>query len=179
MSLISTATSRILKVRSMDARDLPRLLQIERQPSSHRWTRKDFMMDLQSSDRGIWVATIQNYVVGFLVYRDVSEVEEEQDEPVRSRASARQQTAAERLPLQIEILHVSVAADWHRRGVGLALVQRFDSALRHPEDCIQAAVPETSLAAQLLLRSAGYKAVRVLRGHFDDEDAYLMERRRV
>jgi ribosomal protein S18 acetylase RimI-like enzyme len=178
MSLITTATSRILKIRSMDARDLPRLLQIERQPKGNRWTRKDFMLDLQSSDRGIWVATIQNYVVGFLVYRDISEVEDEKEEPVRLKASTRRQTDSDREPLQIEILHLSVAADWHRRGVGLTLVQRFDSALRHPEDCIQAAVPETNLAAQLLLRAAGYKAIRVSRSYFHDEDAYLMERRR-
>src|SRR5262249_50848088 len=122
MSLISTATARILKIRSMDARDLPRLLQIEKQPAGHRWTRQDFMVDLQSSDRGIWVATIQNYVVGYLVYRDLSDAEGDSPMTVRERATGRQTEDSERDPLQIEILHVCVAADWHRRGVGQTLV---------------------------------------------------------
>jgi hypothetical protein len=42
---------------------------------------------------------------------------------------------------------------------------------------IRATVPESNLPVQLLLRDAGYKAVRVCRGHFDGEDGYLMERR--
>jgi ribosomal protein S18 acetylase RimI-like enzyme len=61
--------------------------------------------------------------------------------------------------------------------VGQALLKKLEPFLRQPADHIEAAVPETNLSAQLLLRSAGYRALRVLRGYYETEDAYLMERR--
>jgi ribosomal protein S18 acetylase RimI-like enzyme len=70
-----------------------------------------------------------------------------------------------------------VASDWRRQGIARALAKQFEPRpFRQADCCIQAAVPETDLATQLLLRSAGYKAVRVLREYFVNEDAYLMER---
>jgi len=81
-------------------------------------------------------------------------------------------------PLRFEILHIAVAPEHQRLSVGRALLGRFDERLRLPEDCIQATVPESNLSVQLFLRSLGYKALRVLRGYYGDEDAYIMERRR-
>ena len=59
---------------------------------------------------------------------------------------------------------------------GLALVTRFDPRPQEQGPCsLEAAVPEDNLPMQLLLRSVGYKAVRVLRGFHGDEAAYLMQ----
>ena len=35
-------------------------------------------------------------------------------------------------------------------------------------------LPESNLAVQLFLRNAPYRAVRVLRGYYGDEDGYFM-----
>jgi len=42
---------------------------------------------------------------------------------------------------------------------------------------IEAAVPERDMPVQYLLRATGFQAVRVMRGFYGDDDAYLMEKR--
>ena len=79
---------------------------------------------------------------------------------------------------QFELLHLAVTPEWQRNGIGRVLVQRFEDRLIHPGDSIQATVPESNLPVQLFLRRVGYQAVRVLRGYYGEEDAYVMERRR-
>src|SRR5439155_5065998 len=81
-------------------------------------------------------------------------------------------------PTCFNLRHVAVAEKWQRRGVARTLLRHLYQRLRHTEDRIEARVPETRLSAQLLLKDSGYKAVKVLRGYFTDEDAFLMERRR-
>jgi ribosomal protein S18 acetylase RimI-like enzyme len=73
--------------------------------------------------------------------------------------------------------HLYVAPEWRRRGVGRLLVERFASqVLKSTNYNLEAAVAESDLPMQLLLRSAGFRATRILHGHECDEDAYLMER---
>lgn len=181
MSVISDVISRVLKVRSMVAADLPRLLQIEKQPAGARHLRQALPANQPSGDRGVWVATIQNGVVGYLIYQLFTE---QGLPPSKNRI---RKPRADKLievsslePPRVEVLHFFVDADWRRQGIGKALIERFEPKPYQQNDCcIQAAVPESHLPTQLLLRSAGYKAVRVLRGFFIDEDAYLMERNRM
>jgi ribosomal protein S18 acetylase RimI-like enzyme len=171
MSLMSTATTRSMNIRCMEVSDLPRLLQIEKQPPGPRWTRRDFITDLQSNDRGILVAEIRDYVIGYLVYQ-VSPVDGDAELP----SVIGEDPAHPLQPVRISLLHTCVAPEWRRRGVGRKLIERFEPELRQQNDCIAAAVPESNLPAQLLLRSVGYRATEVLRRHFGNEDAYLMER---
>jgi ribosomal protein S18 acetylase RimI-like enzyme len=179
MSVISEIVGRVLKVRAMLPSDLPRLLQIETPSSGTRFLRKDLPANLFSTDRGIWVATIQNHVVGYLVYQLVPEEESANSDLAVARPRGTWGRRNTSLPLlQVELLHLFVSSDWRRRGIGRALVSRFDPRLSKDEAClIQAMVPETNLAAQLLLRSSGYRAVRVSRRYFSDEDAFVMEYR--
>ena len=74
------------------------------------------------------------------------------------------------------IENIAVAPAWQRRGVGRSLIQSLDAKLAQGYDLIAVWVPETCLALQLLLREAGFRAVRVMRHWFEDEDAYLMEK---
>jgi ribosomal protein S18 acetylase RimI-like enzyme len=176
MTVIRAATTHILTIRSMEPGDLPRLLQIEKQTPAPRWAAHQFKVDLRCGDRISLVATIKNYVVGFAIARLASQISGAPGEvPAVPRAAG---ADAPLPPVQLTLLHMAVAGDWLRRGVASTLLKQFEPFLRQPNDFIEAAVPETNLAAQLLLRSAGYRAVRVLRGFYPDEDAYLMERRR-
>jgi ribosomal protein S18 acetylase RimI-like enzyme len=81
-------------------------------------------------------------------------------------------------PRRFELVHIAVAAEYQRGGVGKSLMARLEELLARPDDCVQAAVPESNLAVQLFLRSLGYKAVRVLHGYYGAEDGYAMEWRR-
>jgi ribosomal-protein-alanine N-acetyltransferase len=175
MSVIRTATTQILTVRSMEPGDLPRLLQIEKQSPVPRWTSRQFKADLRCTDRINLVATIKSYVVGFTISQLLCEFDPALAEVV---PTGDDKTAAPPPPVLVSILHLAVASDWQRRGVGQAMLRKLDPFLRQPADRIEAAVPETNLPAQLLLRSVGYRALRVLRGYFGADDAYLMERRR-
>jgi ribosomal protein S18 acetylase RimI-like enzyme len=175
MNLTRATTHRTLTIRSMELRDLPRLLQIEKQTGAPRWTQYHFKTVLQAGDRINLVATIKNCVVGFAVSRLVSDTDLPGEETGFELGGTRGVVSP---VVYLRLLHLAVAADWRRQGIGYTLVKQFEQFLRLPEDIIRCAVPETNLPLQLLLRKGGYRAVRVLRGFNASEDAYLMERYR-
>jgi ribosomal protein S18 acetylase RimI-like enzyme len=175
MNAIRAATTRMLTVRSMEPRDLPRLVHIEKLTPTPRWTQNHFKTDLQAPDRINLVATVKNYVVGFVISRLISASDTPQGGADR-RGEADGNTDPD--AVFINLLHLAVAPDWRRRGVASTLLAQLEQFLREPHDSIRAAVPEGNLPIQLALRSGGYKALRVLRGFYTTEDAYLMERRR-
>jgi ribosomal protein S18 acetylase RimI-like enzyme len=177
MNVLRATTTRMLTVRPLEAGDLPRLLQIEQQAPVPRWTQLHLKTDLRAGDRINLVAAIRDYPVGYAIAQLVSPLDPLAAE---ARTAARPSPRSTVPPplVHLQLLHIAVASDWARRGIGQTLVQQFDPFLRQPDDLIQAAVPETNLPAQLLLRSAGYRAQRVLYACYGSEDAYLMERRR-
>jgi ribosomal-protein-alanine N-acetyltransferase len=149
-----------LTLRWMIRRDLPHLLHIHHQTPALPLSAHDLLTISRSVDTGICVAEVRDRVVGFLIYRVALPTEMEPDVELGT--------------MRITLLNVAVAPAWQRQGVGRALIERFKNKLSGPQDHIEAVVPESNLAAQLLLRETGFKAVRILRGHFDDEDGYLM-----
>jgi ribosomal protein S18 acetylase RimI-like enzyme len=159
----------------MVASDLPRLLQIEKQPQGSRLIRHA-MPTTRSSNRGVWVATLQSHMVGYLVYQ----ISPPHEVTARERMAAMKDTSAavnKEQPLSVDVLHLFVSAEWRRRGIGCALVERFDPRPKPQQGCrIQAAVPESDLSMQLLMRKAGFRAECILREYYLAEDAYLMER---
>src|SRR5262249_11298081 len=86
--------------------------------------------------------------------------------------------AASGFPAWFDLLHLAVAPEWRRRGIGRLLVERFDPPPRQDPACVHGPVPPTHppLPLQRLRRGLGYKAVRVVRQYYVGEDAYLMER---
>src|SRR5262249_51705785 len=177
MSAVQTLTSN-LTLRWMIQRDLPYLLQIEQQSHALRWTQQDFLSVFQSIDTAGCVAEVGDRVVGYLIYSVPANQDHGENADllsVRERWQRKGKSASPQ-PLRIILRNVAVAREWQRRGVGRALLERFERKLRHAHDRIQAVVPESNLPVQLLLREAGYKAVRVLRDYFNNEDGYLMER---
>jgi ribosomal protein S18 acetylase RimI-like enzyme len=173
MSLLRAATARVLSVRPLQARDMPRVMRIARVSPGPRWLWDDLVLDPRSPDHGLWVAAIQEHVVGFLAYSILSEpaLDSELSALVRARAGARSF-----FPGWFDLLHIAIAPEWRRRGIGRLLIERFDPRPRQATARIHARVPESHLPLQLLLHQSGYRAVRVLREYYVTEDAYLMER---
>src|SRR3954464_14081522 len=130
-----------LTVRLMFQRDLPAVLEVEQRKPDRPWTRDDFLPVFDDHKVDGWVAEVDGTVVGHLVFR----------------------TDAEGLTL----LNLAVAPYWRRQGIAAAMLHRLDE--KQPAR-VRAVVPESNLPVQLLLRHAGYQAVRVRRGNFEEED---------
>ena len=81
---------------------------------------------------------------------------------------------------KLHILNFAVHMNFRRKRIGAQMVQKLISKLSsHRRDCITLEIRETNLESQLFFRDAGFRAVRVLREHYEDtsEDAYVMQYR--
>lgn len=175
MSGVHASAVSALTFRHMEPRDLPQVLRIIERTPAPRWARQDILFHFRSDGISSWVAIAEDQVAGFVVCRVMTAPTPAATVPPDSELVWRTDTGPQQ---RFELLHLAVAPEWQRGGIGRALLQRFDDRLNHPGDSIRATVPEANLAVQLFLRAVGYKAVRVLRGYYGEEDAFVMERRR-
>jgi ribosomal-protein-alanine N-acetyltransferase len=138
-------------IRWMIRRDMPEVLQAEQACFEYSWTEEDFLRCLRQRNCIGMVAEQGEKVVGFMIY--------------------------ELHKSKLHILNFAVHPACQRAGVGAQMVAKLVSKLSsHRRTRITLAVRETNLAAQLFFRNQGFKAVRVLRGYYQDsgEDAFLM-----
>jgi ribosomal protein S18 acetylase RimI-like enzyme len=178
MSLLKTVVRNLVSVRALESDDLPGLMHLENSEPGRRWFRHGPLAPVPAVP-ATWVATISRLVVGYLVYefRDEEDTVDLGPATGRPHFPARLDGPASVGP-RVELLDLLVHPDWRRRGVARALLERFAPALPWSGPLrVQAAVPERNLPAQLLLRSTGFRAVKVLRGLGGEDDLYLMERR--
>ncbi len=140
-----------VQIRWMIRRDMPEVLDIERQSFEFSWTEEDFLCCLRQRNCIGMVAESQERIVGFMIY--------------------------ELLKSQLHVLNFAVAPWTRRQGVGSQMIERLINKLtQQRREEITLEVRETNLAAQLFFRQQGLAASSVLRGHYEDtdEDAYVM-----
>jgi len=141
-----------IHVRWMIRRDMPDVLAIEREAFEFPWSEEDFTRCLRQRTCIGMVAEFADSVVAFMIY-----------ELHRSR---------------LQVLNFAVLRSHRRLGIGTQMLRRLVAKLA-PErrSRIVLEVRETNLPAQLFFRSAGFRAVSVLRDFYrdTDEDAYLMQ----
>ena len=138
-------------IRWMIRRDMPEVLQTEQESFEYAWTEEDFLRCLRQRNCIGMVAEQGEKVVGFMIY--------------------------ELHKAKLHILNFAVHPSSRRKGVGAQMVAKLISKLSsHRRTRITLAVRETNLPAQLFFRAQEFKAVRVLRGYYEDtgEDAFLM-----
>jgi ribosomal-protein-alanine N-acetyltransferase len=141
-------------IRWMIRRDMPEVLQIEQQCFEYAWTEEDFLRCLRQRNCIGMVAEQGEKVVGFMIY--------------------------ELHKAKLHILNFAVHPPYRRCGIGSQMVAKLISKLSsHRRTRITLEVRETNLAAQLFFSRQSFRAIRVLRGYYEDsgEDAYLMEYR--
>ena len=144
-------TSLEVQIRWLIRRDMPEVLEIERESFEFSWTEEDFLCCLRQRNCIGMVAEHNHRIVGFMIY------ELHRD--------------------KLQILNFAVGQTYRRRTIGQQMVMRLVDRLsqqRRKEICLE--VRERNLPAQQFFKSQQFKAVDVLRGHYDDtsEDAYLM-----
>jgi ribosomal-protein-alanine N-acetyltransferase len=139
-------------IRWMIRRDMPEVLHTEQESFEFSWTEEDFLRCLRQRNCIGMVAEQGEKVVGFMIY--------------------------ELHKSKLHILNFAVHPACRRAGIGNQMVAKLISKLsNHRRTRITLAVRERNLAAQLFFRSQNFRAVRVLRGYYEDsgEDAFLMQ----
>lgn len=139
-------------IRWMIRRDMPEILEIEKQSFEFPWCEEDFIRCLRQRNCIGMVAERDERIVGFMIY--------------------------ELHKTRLHILNFAVNPEFRRRGIGAQMVDKLVGKLSHQRRTrILLEVRETNLEAQLFFRSSGFRAVSVLRDFYEDtiEDAYLME----
>lgn len=140
-----------VQIRWMIRRDLTEVLAIENQSFEFPWSEDDFIRCLQQRNCIGMVAEQQGRVQGFMIY--------------------------ELHKTRLHLMNFAVAPAARRRGVGAQMLGKLIGKLSPQRRTrVTLEVRETNLPAQLFFRQAGFRAVSVLRGFYDDtpEDAYLM-----
>jgi ribosomal-protein-alanine N-acetyltransferase len=141
-------------IRWMIRRDMPEVLQIEQDSFDYSWTEEDFLRCLRQRNCIGMVAEQGEKVVGFMIY--------------------------ELHKNKLHILNFAVQQSFRRLGIGAQMVAKLIGKLSsHRRTRITLEVRETNLGAQLFFHKQGFKAMRVLRGFYEDsgEDAFLMQYR--
>jgi ribosomal-protein-alanine N-acetyltransferase len=139
-------------IRWMIRRDMPEVLQTELQSFEHAWTEEDFLRCLRQRNCIGMVAEVDETVVGFMIY--------------------------ELHKTKLHILNFAVAPGFRRHGIGRQMIQKLIAKLSsHRRTRVTLAVRETNLPAQLFFRAMAFRAMKVLRGYYEDsgEDAFLMQ----
>jgi ribosomal-protein-alanine N-acetyltransferase len=137
-----------IHVRWMIRQDIPEVLAVE-SACPHPWGEQDLLTTLWRREVIGMVAEREDRVLGFMVY-------------------ALRRTS-------LDLLRFAVHPDYRRRQVGSEMLHRMGSKLSsHRRNCILTVVRESDLGLQLFLKYHGFKAVRVLRRYFGDEDGYRM-----
>lgn len=76
---------------------------------------------------------------------------------------------------RLHLANLAVAPEARRRGLGAFSLQAIEKiAWAYGLPRVELEVRETNLAAQLLYRRCGYRAVEILRSYYGDQDAYRM-----
>ena len=139
-------------IRWMIRRDMPEVLEIERNAFEFPWFEEEFIRCLRQRNCIGMVAEHAERVVGFMIY--------------------------ELHKTRLHILNFAVAADVRRRGVGRQMIEKLVGKLSSQRRTrISLEVRETNLSAQVFFRASGFRATSVLHDFYDDspEDAYLMQ----
>lgn len=138
-----------LQIRWLIRRDMPEVMQIERESYSVPWDEEDFVGCLRERHCIGMVIEADLKIVGFMIY--------------------------ELHPKRLHVLNFAIAPECRRQGVGSAMVDRLiDKLSPERRNRIELSVRESNLTAQLFFRAKGFRATSVERGGYQDteEDAY-------
>lgn len=132
---------------------MEQVMRIEKASFDFTWTEEDFLRCLRQRNciGMVAVEPDSEEVYGFMIY--------------------------ELHKKYLHLLNLAVAPEHRHQGVGRQMVERLIEKLSHQRrKAITLEVRETNVAAQCFFAEMGFKAVRIIRGYYDDtdEDAYEM-----
>ena len=144
----------LVQIRWLIRRDMADVLAIEGASFEFPWTEEDFTACLRQRNCIGMVAERNQQIVGFMIY--------------------------ELHKARLQILNFAVNPECHHQEIGTQMVAKLiDKLSQQRRREILLEIRESNLAAQLFFSARGFRAVSVLRNHYDDttEDAYVMHYR--
>ena len=151
MTVKSSQPGLQVQIRWLIRRDMVEVLKIEQESFEFPWSEEDFLTCLRQRNCIGMVAESDQQIVGFMIY--------------------------ELHKSKLHILNFAVDSEARRLQVGAQMVQKLiDKLSQQRRNEIILEVRETNLEAQLFFRQHNFRAVTILRNHYDDttEDAYIM-----
>ena len=142
----------LVHIRWMQRRDWPEVLDIDKDGFDWTWVEEDVICCLRKKNCIGMAAEHEEEMAGFMVY--------------------------ELHKHRIQLLRLAVTPDYRRRGVGTQMVAKLKGKLSTQHRMsILVEVRESNLPGQLFFCDLGFRAVKVFREFFieNDEDAYLFE----
>jgi ribosomal-protein-alanine N-acetyltransferase len=142
-----------LEVASLTPEDLDDVLPIEQEVFTDPWPRRFFLEELAAPESVACVVRHRGMVAGYLL--------------------------AWRLESELHLGNLAVAPAYQRRGVGRFLVEwLLERSREGGQSRITLEVRASNFGAQELYRNAGFRAVALRRGYYQDtgEDALIMLR---
>ena len=142
-----------IHIRWLINRDMPAVLEIERQSFEFAWTAEDFRRARLRNGCVCMVALVDGQIAGYFVF--------------------------EHHPTRFHIIAFAVAKQYRRRGVGRAMVENLAGRMKvGRREKVMLEVRETNLSAQKFFRACGFVATCIIRGMYEDsdEEAYQMVR---
>lgn len=128
-------------------RDVPAMMEIENLCHSEPWDEVEMWRTLRHRSRICRVAEVNRKIVGYVIYELSKEY--------------------------LNVTNLAVHPDWQRQGVGTELIGRLKRCLSEQRRSrIYAAVSEQNLDAHLFFQAQEFRAVDILRGFYDQVDAY-------
>jgi ribosomal protein S18 acetylase RimI-like enzyme len=172
------ALSSRLGLRRIGRRELTWILPAVWQTRFSSWSLADFQALLQSHEILGWVAEHRKHMVGFLLCILIHK-HGPKGHPWMEflhRLWGHLVGHASSASASVHVLELAASPWSPRHEVEQALLGRLGQQLDGLGKSLRIIVPETALAVQLFLRSAGCRATRILREHYSaEEDGYLME----
>jgi len=142
-----------LELRHMDLKYLPYVADNDSVCyGEHSWSEMEFM-EMISPKTKVWglVFEIEREIVGHMLYYLGKDF--------------------------IEIIRLAVVPVHRRRGIGtFAICHMIDKLAYQRRIGLRFRLMEENLEGQIFLREMGFKAVRILRGYYKEQDGYLFER---
>ncbi len=140
-----------VQIRWLIRSDMPETLYIERKAFELPWMEEDFLCVLRQRNCIGMVAEYNHRIVGFMIY--------------------------ELHKAKLHILNFAVDPEFHRQAIGTQMIAKLvDKLSQQRRQEIVLEVRESNLTAQIFFKKMGFRAVLVLRSHYDDTDesAYVM-----
>lgn len=151
MARLKKIEQRPPQIRWLIRRDMPEVMEIENRCYQFPWTEDNFLTCLRERNViGVVYESPQNLIHGFMIY--------------------------ELHKSMLKLLNFAVAPEVHGTGVGKAMVDRLlDKLSQQRRNAIECEIRESNLKAQKFFSGRGFRAVQVLRRHYEEttEDAYL------